>query len=66
MNGLPLPMVFPQPPRSLFPRLLAPPHSHPSISAPTSLEEGRGCRLGGDVAYAVGDGGDVACSWRWR
>ena len=50
MNGLPLPMVFPRPPHSLFPRLLAPPHSHLLISAPTSLEEGRGCRLGGDVA----------------
>ena len=48
MHGLPLPPPFP--PASSFPIPshplvpLTPPHSHPSIWAPTSLEEGRGSR----------------------
>ena len=51
MNALLLPSPFPLPPPSPFPcnrapSLLpvAPPCSHLSISVPTSLEEGRGCR----------------------
>ena len=46
MHSLPLPPMFP--PASSFPIplhpliLLTPPRSHPSISVPTSLKEGRG------------------------
>jgi hypothetical protein len=60
MNALLLPSPFPLPPCSPFPcdrapSLLpvAPPRSHPSISAPTSLKEGRGGRFDLSASLAV-------------
>ena len=70
MNALLLPSPFPLPPCSPFPcdrapSLLpvAPPRSHPSISAPTSLKEGRGCRC--DLLAAVRWRGRVSSVMTW-
>ena len=70
-NGLPLPLPFPLRPRSpspcvltLCPILLAPPHSHPSISVVVVHDVVYALFVGGDVADVGRVNGDVADAGR--